>query len=134
MEQLLSGKLYSQNTKSAEERQAQYSIDARKNKVRLMLDDKKKILLVSDFTSKVGGIETYIHDVKALLESMGYEVRIFGTTLSRGPAGKRKKLAGIAWGTCNFVDAFRLWKLCKTWKPDVIRYNSILRWIGWMGV
>jgi len=62
-----------------------------------MLDDKKKILLVSDFTSKVGGIETYIHDVKAILEGMGYEVRIFGTTLSRGSAGKRKKLAGIAW-------------------------------------
>lgn len=35
-----------------------------------MLDDKTKILLVSDFTSKVGGIETYIHDVKAILEGM----------------------------------------------------------------
>lgn len=97
MKQILSGKIYSKSTKSKEERQAQYSIDARKTKVRLMLDDKKKILLVSDFTSKVGGIETYIHDVKAILEEMGYEVRIFGTTLSRGSAGKRKKLAGIAW-------------------------------------
>ena len=97
MKQILDGKIYSKSTKSAEERQKQYSIDTRKQKVRLMLDDKKKILLVSDFTSKVGGIETYIHDVKAILEDMGYDVRIFGTTLSRGPAGKRKKLAGIAW-------------------------------------
>jgi len=32
------------------------------------------------------------------------------------------------------VDAFRLWRLCSQWKPDVIWYNSILRWIGWMGV
>ena len=97
MKGILTGKIYSKSTKSAEERQAQYSIDARKNKIRLMLDDKKKILLVSDFVSKVGGIETYIHDVKSILESMGYEVRMFGTTLSRGQAGKRKKLAGIAW-------------------------------------
>jgi hypothetical protein len=97
MKQILDGKTYSKSITSKEERQKQYSIDARKTKVRFMLDDKKKILLVSDFTSKVGGIETYIHDVKAILEGMGYEVRIFGTTLSRGPAGKRKKLAGIAW-------------------------------------
>jgi hypothetical protein len=97
MKQILDGKIYSKSITSKEERQKQYSIDARKSKVRLMLDDKKKILLVSDFTSKVGGIETYIHDVKSILESMGYEVRIFGTTLSRGQAGKRKKLAGIAW-------------------------------------
>ena len=134
MKWILTGKIYSKSTKSAEERQTQYSIDARKNKVRLMLDDKKKILLVSDFTSKVGGIETYIHDVKAILESMWYEVRIFGTTLSRGQAGKRKKLAGIAWWVCNFVDAFRLWRLCSQRKPDVIRYNSVLRWLGWMSI
>ncbi|MEI6425838.1 MAG: glycosyltransferase [Candidatus Absconditabacteria bacterium] len=134
MKGILAGKIYSQSTKSKEERQKQYSIDARKSKVRLILDDKKKILLVSDFTSKVGGIETYIHDVKSILESMGYEVRIFGTTLSRGQAGKRKKLAGIAWGVYNFVDAFRLWRLCSQRKPDVIWYNSVLRWLGWMSI
>ncbi len=70
MKQILDGKIYSKSITSKEERQKQYSIDARKSKVRLMLDDKKKILLVSDFTSKVGGIETYIHDVKAILEGM----------------------------------------------------------------
>ncbi len=134
MKWILAGKIYSQSTKSKEERQKQYSIDARKSKVRLILDDKKKILLVSDFTSKVGGIETYIHDVKSILESMGYEVRIFGTTLSRGQAGKRKKLAGIAWWVYNFVDAFRLWRLCSQRKPDVIWYNSVLRWLGWMSI
>jgi hypothetical protein len=75
MEHILSGKIYSKSTKSAEERQKQYSIDARKQKVRLMLDDKKKILLVSDFTSKVGGIETYIHDVKAILEDIRTIIR-----------------------------------------------------------
>jgi len=70
MKQILDGKIYSKSITSKEERQKQYSIDARKTKVRFMLDDKKKILLVSDFTSKVGGIETYIHDVKAILEGM----------------------------------------------------------------
>jgi hypothetical protein len=32
-------------------------------------ENKKKILIISDFINKAGGIETYIHDVKNLLES-----------------------------------------------------------------
>jgi len=29
---------------------------------------------VSDFINKIGGIETYLHDVKGILESHGHEV------------------------------------------------------------
>jgi hypothetical protein len=38
----------------------------------------QKIVLVSDFINKMGGIETYLHDVKALLESKGHEVILRG--------------------------------------------------------
>ena len=59
-----------------------YSIDARKKRfTKLAGPEVKKILLVSDFINKIGGIETYIHDVKIILESMGYEVRLFGSRL-----------------------------------------------------
>lgn len=37
----------------------------------------KKIVLVSDFITKIGGIETYLHDVKILLKKQGYEVKLF---------------------------------------------------------
>lgn len=39
----------------------------------------KRILLVSDFTAQIGGIENYLHDTRALLEKNGYEVSLWGT-------------------------------------------------------
>jgi hypothetical protein len=38
--------------------------------------DAEKILIVSDFTNKIGGIETYINDVKELLEPHGYKIEL----------------------------------------------------------
>lgn len=52
----------------------------------------KKIVMVSDFINKIGGIETYIHDVKSLLEAQGYEVKLFGNNCPSGKFGKIKKL------------------------------------------
>lgn len=43
----------------------------------------EKVLIVSDFINKVGGIETYIHDVKELLEMHGYKVELFGGTVPK---------------------------------------------------
>jgi len=55
-----------------------YSKENRIIKLLPLLGQHKKILLVSDFINKVGGIETYIHDVKELLESHGFEIKIWG--------------------------------------------------------
>jgi hypothetical protein len=38
----------------------------------------KKILIISDFINKIGGIETYINDIKQLLEPHGYQVELCG--------------------------------------------------------
>ncbi|MDD3262300.1 MAG: glycosyltransferase [Candidatus Absconditabacteria bacterium] len=111
-----------------------YSKENRIIKLLPLVGKHKKILLVSDFINKVGGIETYIHDVKELLEAHGYEVKIRGRSLPKGIFGKIKKLFGIGWGVFNFVDSFLLWRFCKDRKPDIIRYNSTLRWLGWMPV
>lgn len=94
----------------------------------------KKILLVSDFINKVWGIETYIHDVKELLENHWFEVKIRWRNLPKWWKWTVKKLLGIWRGLLNFVDAFRLWRFCKKWEPDLIWYNSTLRWLGWMPV
>lgn len=58
---------------------ARYTKDKRfQNFQELSFDFKcRKIVLVSDFTSKIGGIETYLHEVKSLLETQGYQVKLF---------------------------------------------------------
>jgi len=94
----------------------------------------KKILIVSDFINKVGGIETYINDVKALLEPHGYKVELFGWTVPRWPIGKLAKYFGIFTGVANFWEAIRLHKKIKKMKPDLIRYNSVMRYLGWMPI
>jgi len=94
----------------------------------------KKILLASDFINKVWWIETYIHDVKDVLESHWYEVKIWWRRLPKWFFGKIKKIFGIWWGAFNFIDAFRLRIFCKKRKPDVIWYNSTLRRLWWMSI
>ena len=92
----------------------------------------KKIVLVSDFINKVWWIETYIHDVKALLESHGYEVVLYWSTCPKWILGKIKKLLWI-WIWCfNLYEAIRFYSFIKKEKPDLIWYNSMIRWLGWM--
>ncbi|MFA6256327.1 MAG: glycosyltransferase [Candidatus Absconditabacterales bacterium] len=90
----------------------------------------KKILIVSDFINKIGGIETYINDVKQLLEQHGYEAQICGGKLPSGWIGKLAKYLGIVTGLGNFYEAIKLHRKIKTMKPDLIRYNSVMRYLG----
>lgn len=92
----------------------------------------KKIVIVSDFINKIGGIETYIHDVKSLLEAQGYEVKLFGNTCPSGKLGKIKKLFGIGLASFNLWEAIRFSFFIKREKPDLIRYHSMLRRMGWL--
>jgi len=92
--------------------------------------DVKKILIVSDFINKIGWIETYINDVKALLEPHGYHVELCGWTLPPGPIGKLGKYLGIITGLGNFYEAIKLKRKIKKMKPDLIRYNSVMRYLG----
>ncbi len=90
----------------------------------------EKVLIVSDFINKVGGIETYIHDVKELLEMHGYKVELFGGTVPKWPIGQLAKYLGIITGLGNFRESIRLKRKIKTFKPDLIRYNSVMRYLG----
>ncbi len=90
----------------------------------------KKILIVSDFINKIWGIETYINDVKALLEPHGYHVELCGWTLPPGPIGKLGKYLGIITGLGNFYETIKLKRKIKKMKPDLIRYNSVMRYLG----
>jgi len=94
----------------------------------------KKILLISDFINKVWGIETYIHDVKELLDNHWYEVKIRWWYLPRWRIWKFKKLFGIWWWSFNFLNAILLLIFWLRRKPDLIWYHSTLRRLGWMSV
>lgn len=87
----------------------------------------KKIVLVSDFINKIGGIETYLHDVKTLLEKEGYKVKLFGSRCPKGRIGKLKKLFGIGLSTLNLWESIRFSIFIKKEKPDLIRYHSMIR-------
>lgn len=90
----------------------------------------KKIIIVSDFINKIGGIETYINDVKTLLEQHGYEVELCGWKLPSGILGKIAKYLWIITGLGNFREAIKLQLKIKKMKPDLIRYNSVMRYLG----
>jgi len=90
----------------------------------------KKILIVSDFINRVWGIETYINDAKELLEMHGYHVELSGWEVPSGTLGKFVKYLGIVTGLGNFYEAIKLKRKIQKTKPDLIRYNSVMRYLG----
>lgn len=90
----------------------------------------QKVMIVSDFINKVWGIETYINDAKELLEQHGYEVQLCWWTVPSGPIGKIAKYLGIITGMGNFWEAIHLQDKIKKTQPDLIRYNSTMRYLG----
>jgi hypothetical protein len=58
-----------------------YSKENRKANFAYLAEGKKKILIVSDFKNRIGGIETYIDDAKKILGESGYEVQVYGAKI-----------------------------------------------------
>ena len=93
-------------------------------------EDKKKILIISDFINKAGWIETYIHDVKHLLESRWHEVILRWSILPAGSKWQRKKRFWLLLSPFNFWSTGNLKEVLEDEKPDIIWFNSLLRWLG----
>ena len=90
----------------------------------------KKILIISDFINKAWGIETYIHDVKDLLESKWHEVVLRWSTLPAWSKWQRKKRFWLLLSPFNFWNSSDLNDVLEKEKPDIIWFNSLLRWLG----
>ena len=93
-------------------------------------EDGKKILIISDFINKAWWIETYIHDVKNLLESQWHEVILWWSTLPSWFKWKWKKRLWLLLFPFNFWSSNNLKKVLENEKPDLIWFNSLLRWLG----
>ena len=91
---------------------------------------KQKILIISDFINKAWWIETYIHDVKHLLESRWHEVILWGSTLPAWSKWQRKKRFWLLLSPFNFWSTGSLKEALRNEKPDIIWFNSLLRWLG----
>ena len=85
---------------------------------------KKKILIVSDYLDDIGGIESYIKNLKYILQD-DYEVYYFwAENLS-----KVKKLMFLIFSWNNFVYAKKLKNKIEEIKPDVIWFHSVSRFL-----
>ena len=93
-------------------------------------DEKKRILIISDFINKAWWIETYIHDVKNLLESRWHGVILRWSTLPSWSKWQRKKRFWLLLSPFNFWSTGDLKKVLEKEKPNVVWFNSLLRWLG----
>ena len=111
-----------------------YTEDARYERFLKMANvkdnEKQKILIISDFINKAWGIETYIHDVKNLLESKWHEVILRWSTLPSWSKWQWKKRFWLLLSPFNFWSSSDLKDILKKEKPDIIWFNSLLRWLG----
>lgn len=55
----------------------------------------KRILLVSDYVTLLGGIETHVQTIARALRHHGYEVEVFGWNLKKGKWTKAWRLLGL---------------------------------------
>ena len=94
----------------------------------------KKIMMISDFKTRIGWLETYISDVQMLLEWKWYEVKSYWRHLPKWRKGRFVKYFGLVWAFINFISMFNIKRTIKEFKPDIIRYHSTLRWVWWLWI
>jgi glycosyltransferase involved in cell wall biosynthesis len=108
---------------------AQYTPEIRYQQFLKLCGDKipHKIVLVSDFINKFGGIETYLHDAKSLLEAHGHHVLLRGGKMPKGTLGRIKMWRGLITTPFNFWSARKFNRFLKKEQPDLVRFHSLLR-------
>jgi glycosyltransferase involved in cell wall biosynthesis len=92
----------------------------------------KKILLLTDFSGNIGGIETHVSSLRTILPKMGYEVRTVAKSLKGWGLWLRIRVTLAAF--FNVRAAFQLlWEL-RRFRPDVVWCHSVLRRFGPVGL
>lgn len=104
-----------------------YTIENRFKNIEPIIWKQKRILIVSDFKSKLWWIETYIHDVANILNEKWYEVKIFGSEIPNGIYWKLLRYIKLPCVMWNFISWLKLKKVVREFMPKVIWYNSLLR-------
>lgn len=86
-----------------------------------------KILLISDYTVDVGGIESYVHSVQDLLSEAWYTVKFIWCDDVKKANNRFLQLFSTIWNT----QADKLLRTTlETYTPDLIWWHSVQRWLG----
>lgn len=93
-----------------------------------------RILLINDYSTPTGGAEVYSLNLRNALRETGHEAMLFASSV--GPEelrradyecwGTSQKIINRILQTCNPVAAFRLKKVLKIFKPDIVHLNIFL--------
>lgn len=97
-------------------------------------DRTKKILLVTDYTTMLGGIETHVHNTAHLLRQHGYKVEIFWWDVGKWMFSRIYRLLGLVVSCYNFLFARALRLKIAEYKPNVIWLHSVSRFLGPLAV
>jgi len=117
------------NCASLQDIALEYTPDKRFEKFKKIFWSWKKILMISDFKTKGGWIETYIHDTKASLESRWYNIKLYWYNITKTWVARFVKYFWLIWAFVNFISMLKIKREIKKFNPDIIRYHSTLRWI-----
>ena len=90
----------------------------------------KKILLASDYTTLLGGIETHVQTIARTLRKHGYEVELFGWDIGKSKWTRLLRLFGLVYSLGNITTAFRMRKKIRDFEPQAIWLHSISRFFG----
>jgi len=96
--------------------------------------DIRRILLASDYTTILGGIETHVQTIARTLRNHGYEVEVFGWNLPKGRWTKILRLAGLMYSLCNLTAMFGMRKKIREFQPDAVWLHSVSRFLGPLAV
>lgn len=96
--------------------------------------ENKKILIVSDFLTKIWWIEIYIDDVKELLEKNWYKIEVFWFDSKIWNISKIQRYLLMFFSFFNIYFALKLFFKMKNKNYDYIWFHSILRNIWWLWV
>ena len=93
-------------------------------------ENTKKILIASDYTTLLGGIETHVQTIARVLRAHGYEVEIFGWDIPKGRWTKVLRSLGLIYSLFNITSAIGMRKKIRTFRPDAIWFHSTSRFLG----
>ena len=116
-------------SQKVQEKAANYNKQHRLEKVQ-QLWNCKNVLIVSDYTSKIWGIETIVATNKKVLESIWSNVALVWWHIWKKHMGIKRKIGLLATALNIPMYVTIKHKIC-TQKPTIIRLNSLSRYIGW---
>lgn len=90
-------------------------------------DTQPSILYISDFISKIWGIETFLHESWALLQANWYRVTLIGSQ-------KQVSFSGLLQTACNLRARRTTRRVAKKIQPDIVRYHSLFRKLWWTAI